>query len=229
MPRLYLPKLLLFFLLALSATLSASVQYAIISLEAIIIPIPIGPQTPAVTIVDTTPPSKPSVTTTLPNSTYEEEVQVEISGESWSSVYINNQKVATIDDTGKCTLTLATSGDEGVKTFYIVLKDNANNTSQVLSLSLTKMVDPKYSIGYKGLTFYHKNLTIDDYALKSLSDEKFNTLSSSQKLTVANTLLSTLFFGYPQDILLQKINSGTFMHKGSTERSTTVRRLILHM
>lgn len=71
--------------------------------------------------------------------------------------------------------------------------------------------DPKYDISYKGLTFYYEDLAPSDYKLNQLSNDKFNTLGAAQKLQVANTLLSTLFFGYPQEELQEKIDSDNFI------------------
>ncbi|NOZ89835.1 MAG: hypothetical protein GXO60_00970 [Epsilonproteobacteria bacterium] len=72
-------------------------------------------------------------------------------------------------------------------------------------------IDSKYSIEYKGLKFYYKNLPTSEYKLTPLTDSEFNNLSSKNKLLVANKLLSTLFFGYPQQVLNSKIDSGSFI------------------
>jgi len=64
---------------------------------------------------------------------------------------------------------------------------------------------------YKGLRFYYKNLPVNSYKLKQLSDDDFNALSSEQKLLVADKLLSTLFFGYKLKSLEEKINNGDFL------------------
>ncbi len=72
-------------------------------------------------------------------------------------------------------------------------------------------IDSKYSIEYKGLKFYYKNMPISAYKLEPLSDEEFNSLNQNSKLLVANKLLSTLFFGYPEQILEEKIATGTFI------------------
>jgi len=64
---------------------------------------------------------------------------------------------------------------------------------------------------YKGLTFYYKNMPSSDYALKQLSNSSFNALNDSQKLQVADKLLSTFFFGYPLSVLEKKIDSGHFI------------------
>ena len=71
--------------------------------------------------------------------------------------------------------------------------------------------DPKYDISYKGLTFYYQDLAPSDYKLNQLTNDEFNTLGAAQKLQVANTLLSTLFFGYPQKVLQEKIDSDNFI------------------
>ena len=68
-----------------------------------------------------------------------------------------------------------------------------------------------YDLEYKGLTFYHKNMATSQYALTPLSDAKFNGLSEANKRQVADKLLSTLFFGYPLNVLQEKIDSGTFI------------------
>ena len=71
--------------------------------------------------------------------------------------------------------------------------------------------DPKYDISYKGLTFYYEDLAPSDYKLNQLTNDEFNALGAAQKLQVANTLLSTLFFGYPQKELQEKIDSDNFI------------------
>jgi len=72
--------------------------------------------------------------------------------------------------------------------------------------------DPKYTLSYKGLTFYYKGLTPSQYKLDQLTNDEFNALGSAQKLQVANKLLSTLFFGYPQKELQAKIDSDNFIN-----------------
>jgi len=65
---------------------------------------------------------------------------------------------------------------------------------------------------YRGLTFYHKNMPSSNYKLTQLTNSKFNALKESQKLQVADKLLSTLFFGYPLKELKEKIDSDTFIN-----------------
>ena len=211
MMRRHILKLLLLLLLAHSYIFATSLKYTVIILDDIIIPIPLEVEVPPIIPIDATPPNKPVLYTTLPTTTYEDQVSIEIGGEAGSSIYLNNQRVGTIDTTGKIVISLDTSGLEGIKTFTIVLKDSANNTSKRLTLSISKENNPKFDIRYKGLTLYHQNMPIDDYALEQLNDQTFNSYSLSKKLMIANTLLSTLFFGYPQNILLEKIHSGTFI------------------
>jgi hypothetical protein len=69
----------------------------------------------------------------------------------------------------------------------------------------------KYSLTYKGLRFYAKDLPTSQYRLAQVDDAFFNTLSDEQKLSIADKLLSTLFFGYPLPTLKEKIASGTFI------------------
>ena len=76
---------------------------------------------------------------------------------------------------------------------------------------------------YKGLTFYYKNMPSSDYTLKQLTNAEFNALNKSQKLQVADKLLSTLFFGYPLKALQEKIDSGNFIDtvKNGLDEETT--------
>jgi len=68
-----------------------------------------------------------------------------------------------------------------------------------------------YDIAYKGLIFYHQSMPSSNYQLTQLSDDTFNSYNNTQKLRIANKLLSTLFFNYPQKILQEKIDSGHFI------------------
>ena len=78
----------------------------------------------------------------------------------------------------------------------------------------SKISPPTHSVddvSYKGLVFYHDNLSTSQYTLNTLSDTTFNALSIVNKRQVADKLLSTLFFGYPPKVLEEKIASGTFI------------------
>jgi len=69
----------------------------------------------------------------------------------------------------------------------------------------------KYSLEYKGLTFFSKDMSKESYKLSALSDDEFNQLTEVQKLQVADKLLSSLFFGYEYKQLQEKIDSGSFL------------------
>jgi len=83
--------------------------------------------------------------------------------------------------------------------------------------------ETKYDLSYKGLSFYYQNKPASAYKLTPLSDSEFNALEEMQKLQVADKLLSSLFFGYPQQVLEEKVASGSFLsdiRKGLDEDST---------
>ena len=88
-----------------------------------------------------------------------------------------------------------------------------NNNSSITNINAisTKANDDFSKDQYAGLHFYYKHLPSSNYKLKQLNDDSFNTLTDSQKLLVANKLLSTLFFGLPYKELQEKINSGNFI------------------
>jgi len=73
--------------------------------------------------------------------------------------------------------------------------------------------ETKYDLSYKGLSFYYQNKPTSQYRLAQLSDSEFNGLTEMQQLEVADKLLSTLFFGLPQDKLEEKIASEQFISK----------------
>ncbi len=89
--------------------------------------------------------------------------------------------------------------------------DGGTTTAGTTTTGGEATTDPKYDISYKGLTFYYENLAPSDYRLNQLTNDEFNALGAAQKLQVANTLLSTLFFGYPQKELQEKIDSDNFI------------------
>lgn len=71
--------------------------------------------------------------------------------------------------------------------------------------------ETKYDLSYKGLSFYYQNKPASAYKLASLSNGEFNALNDMQKLQVADKLLGSLFFGYPEAELEEKVASGTFL------------------
>jgi len=178
----------------------------ITTLSPIVFPIIIPEEIP-----DNIAPLKPVFSITPPGETSQNSVNAEIKGEVGTRIFINGKMVGTIGSSGKIIITFDTSGAEGTKHFSIVLKDQANNISDTLITSITKISDPKFDLAYKGLTFYYQNKPSSDYRLEQLNDSDFNGLNHKEKLLIANKLLSTLFFGYPQKELEKKIDSGHFM------------------
>jgi len=201
-----------------AASASSNEQIALIFMDDIAIPIVIPKKEP-----DIVAPSKPVFTIQPPTTTSEEDVFVEIRGEINAAIFVNGRRVGTIGSSGKTIIKLDTSGADGSKHFTITLRDSSNNISTSLDFTITKVPDPKFNIDYKGLTLYHQNLLPSDYTLNQLDDSKFNMLTHTQKLQVANTLLSTLFFGYQQKELEEKINSGHFISgiQSAMEEETT--------
>jgi len=204
--RLVLHFFLIFFLsLILTVSLNADTSsnknnFTIIMLDDILIPITI-----------TSGPDQPKLSIPAPSSTYEDDIFIEITGEVGSYVYLNGILIGQIDSSGKMIIELDTSGELGKKYFQIILKDSQGNSSRPLYIEIDKIKNPKYDIEYKGLHLYYKNMDPEKYTLDQLTDDEFNQLSEKQKLKVANTLLSTLFYGYPLQELRSKINTGNFL------------------
>ncbi len=71
--------------------------------------------------------------------------------------------------------------------------------------------DPRYQLSYKGLRFFAPSLPQSAYTLEQVDDAFFNRLSDDQKRQVADKLLTTLFFGYPQPVLESRIAQGDFI------------------
>ncbi len=88
---------------------------------------------------------------------------------------------------------------------------NFHTISGNITLDAPEENDPFNLAVYKGLHFYYNKLASSNYTLTQMTDETFNALTSSQKLQVAHTLLSTFFFGYPLKSLEEKIASKTFI------------------
>lgn len=71
--------------------------------------------------------------------------------------------------------------------------------------------DPKYDLVYKGLYYYKPVMPHTQYVLEQLSDAEFNNLTLADRKKVADKLLAILFYGYPPEVLQQKITSGNFL------------------
>ena len=81
--------------------------------------------------------AKPIVSN-VPESTTEDEVIVELTGEAGATVWINDQEITVIDSDGTVEITLDTSGESGSKTFTIVLKNDQGQTSEALVILVEK-------------------------------------------------------------------------------------------
>jgi hypothetical protein len=88
-------------------------------------------------IIDTIAPNIPTLTVT-PTTTEEESINVEVNGEVNSTIFVNAIKIIQIDNSGKATITLNTSGSDGNKIFTITLKDLSNNQSEPLVVTVLK-------------------------------------------------------------------------------------------
>ena len=86
-------------------------------------------------------PSKPTLAVALPSITFENSISITLKGEVDSYIYVNGIKVGRIGNSGKTSITLDTSGSEGIKQFTITLRDYANNISDALSISIRKIAN----------------------------------------------------------------------------------------
>ncbi len=93
-------------------------------------------------------------------------------------------------------------------TTLVVLTGCGSSDDNATSSAAT---DSKYAMAYEGLSFYYENVPSSTYKLNQLTDSEFNALDEAQKLQVSNNLLNTFFFGYPQNELQEKIDSGNFI------------------
>ena len=64
---------------------------------------------------------------------------------------------------------------------------------------------------YRGIKVYKRDLPFSKYTLLPISDKEFNSLSFEDRLKVANKLLATLYYGFPQKELEKMINSKNFI------------------
>jgi hypothetical protein len=93
------------------------------------------------TVTDTIAPLSPTLVVT-PSVTKEDSIEVEVQGEANADVYLNDIKVGTINSEGSLNITLNTSGEDGVKTFNIIIQDEAGNKSSTLDFELNKDTTP---------------------------------------------------------------------------------------
>ena len=88
---------------------------------------------------------------------------------------------------------------------------STNNTNSDTQTNTNNEEDEFSRSQYRGLNFYYKNMPSSEYRLTQLPDASYNQLNETQKLQVADKLLSTLFFGYPLQEIQEKIASGSFI------------------
>lgn len=93
--------------------------------------------TATATPIENITPAKPMVSN-VPKSTVKDEVTIELTGEVEATVWVNDEEVATIGSDGKVEITLDTSGEEGSKTFSIVLKNAKGGVSEPLVVLIEK-------------------------------------------------------------------------------------------
>jgi hypothetical protein len=86
---------------------------------------------------DTTPPTTPTLTVT-PNTTNKNSITVQLNGESNANVYRDDILIGKLNSSGFFNLELNTSGIDGIKSFNILIKDSANNSSNPLLISIIK-------------------------------------------------------------------------------------------
>jgi hypothetical protein len=91
---------------------------------------------------------------------------------------------------------------------YLLLMQNNVCNSDIIYDNAS---DSKFNLVYKGLTYYQPDLSPSRYKLRQLSDTTFNNLSLTNKRKVADKLLASLFYGYPEPVLKEKISSGSFL------------------
>jgi hypothetical protein len=91
------------------------------------------------------------------------------------------------------------------------LNDNGNSTD-------TSNNDLKdFDSEFQGVRVFAEPLRYSEYALRSMSDSEFNSLSSENQYLLAAKLLSVLFYGMPRTELETLINSGTFISSIQTK------------
>ena len=86
-----------------------------------------------------------------------------------------------------------------------------SNTTCSENINYDDTGDSKFDLSYKGLQYYQPDMSPLRYKLPQLSDTTFNALSTRNKRIVADKLLTTLFFGYPEPVLQEMINSKSFL------------------
>ena len=95
--------------------------------------------------------------------------------------------------------------------FVVVLVLFLGCSSEDSNSSSDSSIDSKYSLEYKGLSFYSQNMSLNSYSLSPLTQSEFNDLSLEEKYLVSDKLLSTLFFGMNQQELQEHFDNNDFI------------------
>jgi uncharacterized protein YjgD (DUF1641 family) len=141
-------------------------------------------------VSDTTAPSTPTLTST-PNSTKNSSVSVEVNGEANATVWVNSSQAGSLASNGKATISLDSSGDDGSKSFAITLKDSSGNSSNALTISITKdttaPTTPTLTTTPTTTQTETTNVEVNGEANASVfvDDAQVGTISSAGTLTVS--------------------------------------------
>jgi kexin len=120
-------------------------------------------------------------------------LEVVLNGEVGSKVYVNGIQEGVIDSNGKAKLRLTTGLNDGVKTYYIKLKDYNNNETKVLEYKIKKDTTPPKISSLDFITvpenkkdvFTIKATDLNGkvtYSLSGLESDKFNVDKNSGKI-----------------------------------------------
>ncbi len=131
----------------------------------------------------------------------------------WLSVLLTAVMLTNCGGGGGSTSGTAAIVNNGASVNTASMNDTTSTDSGTLNTGTdTNSEDDEFSRSeYRGLNFYYKNMPSSEYRLPQLTDASYNRLNETQKLQVADKLLSTLFFGYPLKVLQEKIASGSFI------------------
>lgn len=118
----------------------------------------------------------------------------------------------------------STSGTAAIVNTTSINDTTSTDNGTLSTVTDTNSEDDEFSRSeYRGLNFYYKNMPSSEYSLPQLTNANYNRLNETQKLQIADKLLSTLFFGYPLKMLQEKIASGSFIEsiRSALETDTT--------
>jgi len=135
--------------------------------------------------VDRTPPAEPEFTTKPETELIGSSKTVEIKGEVGSKVFVNNEYVATIGESGKVSIELSL-GEEKEKTFSIKLQDKSQNESSPLEITL-KRVSLQKAVGLPPLP------PVEEFAqIKQKLEKQMESTSANSNKQLNNISLDNL-------------------------------------